>query len=272
MEGNQMPRMSDDDTFGTHNLNTFFRNNFNCYDPPWTGGADYQALSFGAYARFENVIGNTLGSLDSAGNPICPAYSSTNSPYLLAINLGGGDNNPFDNLTPLTLLRWGNYAICAGDSHCNNVSNFDSKENPTSLTGAATAYNNLLSPSTTLPASFFVSGNTPSWFSVCTTWGAFPSSCSATQTAPFPAIGPDVTNGRADSAGHANDIPAAVLQESAHRPCLSEIIYSYRLKLVRRDRNPNGFRIFRRAGRHPTDGSKYSLHSEKWIIFYRQQR
>jgi hypothetical protein len=210
MEGNQIPRMSDDDTFGTHNLNTFFRNNFNCYDPPWTGGQDYQALSFGAYARFENAIGNTLGSLNSAGNPVCPTYSSTNSPYLFAINLGGGNNNPSDALASLTLFRWGNYAICSGDSHCNNASNFDSKENPVSLSGVAATYSNLASPSTAMPASFFISGGAPSWFNVCTSWSAFPGSCAATQSTAFPAIGPDVSGGRADSAGHARDIPAAV--------------------------------------------------------------
>jgi hypothetical protein len=209
MEGNQIPRMSDDDTFGTHNLNTFFRNNFNCYDPPWTGGQNYQALSFGAYARFENAIGNTLGSLNSAGNPVCPAYSSTNSPYLFAINLSGGNNNPSDSLTGLTLLRWGNYVICSGDSHCNKASNFDTLENPINLAGAAALFNNLPLPSTTLPASLFLNG-APSWFNICATWSSFPTGCSGTQTAPFPAIGPDVTNGRTDSAGHANDIPAAV--------------------------------------------------------------
>lgn len=210
LEGNQMPRASDDDTWGTHNLNTFFRNNFNCYDPPWTGGAAYQALSFGAYSRFENAIGNTLGSLNSTGSPVCPTYSSTTSPYIFAINLGGGNNSPSDALTGLSLLRWGNYAICSGDSHCNNASNFDSKENPLSLTGAAAAFNNLSSPSSTLPASFFISGNAPSWFNVCTTWSAFPGTCAGSQSTPYPPIGPDVTNGRTDSAGHAADIPAAV--------------------------------------------------------------
>ncbi len=210
MEGNQLPRHSDDDTWGTHTLNTYFRNNFACWDTPYAGQQALQALTVEAYARFENAIGNVLGSL-VGGSPICPNYTGVSpTPYLFKVDGGNSPNNPSDAFSGSSLLRWGNYAICTGNSHCNNTSNFDSAENPTTLTGAAAAYNNLASPSSALPASFFLPSGIPSWFSTCTTWTTFPTSCAAAQTPPFPAIGPDVTGGRTDAAGHAYDIPAAV--------------------------------------------------------------
>jgi hypothetical protein len=214
VEGNKIPRDSDDDTWGSHTLNTFFRNDFECWDPPYGGQQNLQALTIQAYARFENVIGNTLGSLVNS-SPLCTSYdagSGGGSPYLFATNSSNAPNNPSDSLVLPSLLRWGNYSICTGDAHCNTTSSaiFSSADNPTSLTGNAAPYNNLASPSTTLPASFFLPGGTPTWFNTCATWTTFPTSCATVQISPFPAIGPDVTGGRADAAGHAYDVPAAV--------------------------------------------------------------
>jgi hypothetical protein len=48
-----------------------------------------------------------------------------------------------------------------------------------------------------------------SWWKVCNSWTTFPTSCAASQTQPFPAIGPDVTGGRYVN-GTAYDIPAAI--------------------------------------------------------------
>jgi hypothetical protein len=210
MEGNEIPRHSDDDTWGSHSLNTYFRNNFKCWDPPYAGQQALQALTIESYARFENAIGNVLGSTLS-GSPVCAAYNGV-SPTAYLFKLGGGNapNNPNDTLAGTSVLRWGNYSICTGDAHCNTTGSgiFNSADNPTSLTGAAAAYNNLATPSQTLPSSFFLSGK-PSWFGACLTWTTFPTACATVQSPSFPAIGPDVAGGRTDAAGYAYDIPAA---------------------------------------------------------------
>lgn len=219
MEGNQMPRMSDDATWGGHQLNTFFRNNFQCWDAPWRGGTAYQALTIEAYARFENAIGNVLG-YNQGGTPVCTAYQSAKPPYIFKINGGNAPNNPSDSLVARSLFRWGNYAICTGDVHCRTTSStaiFDSSQNPTGLTDVAAAYNNLSTPSPTIPASFFTSvsahtngGTGLSWWKVCSSWTTFPTNCAKSTTPPFPPVGADVTGGRPDADGHAYDIPAAV--------------------------------------------------------------
>ena len=210
-EGNQMPVLRDDDTWGTHNLNSFFRNYLSCWDTPFSTN-NYSALLIDSYSRFDNAIGNALGSSNPiTGNPQCPTYDGSTFPYLFGINIGGGINGINDPLTRSSALRWGNYAVCTG-TNCNTV-RFDSAENPTTLTGNAAAYNNIVSPSTALPASFFMNGNTaPNWWTVCKTWSTFPTSCSSTQTPLYPAIGPEVTTGTENP--HANDIPAAVAWRS----------------------------------------------------------
>src|ERR1700683_931243 len=206
-EGNQMPVIRDDDTWGTHNLNSFFRNYLPCWDSPFATN-NFSALLIDSYARFDNAVGNALGSLYD-GNAVCTNYdySSGSYPYIFGLNVGGGINNINDPLSRASALRWGNYAVCTG-TNCNTV-NFLPAENPTTLTGNAAIYNNLVIPSQTLPASFFMNGSlAPSWWNVCTTWSTFPTSCSATQTQPYPAIGPEITTGTENP--HAKDIPAAV--------------------------------------------------------------
>jgi hypothetical protein len=210
LEGNQMPSAKDDATWGTHNLNSFFRNYFPCWDSPFTTN-NFSALLIDSYARFDNAIGNALGSLNRAGTPQCANYDNASGgfPYLFGLNAGGGLNRTSDPLARTSALRWGNYAVCTGDSHCNRVS-WDSAENPTTLTGNAAAFNNLANPSTALPESLFMSGSTaPGWWTVCRSWTAFPTSCAQTQNQPFPAIGPDITGGLTENP-HAYDIPAAV--------------------------------------------------------------
>ena len=54
-----------------------------------------------------------------------------------------------------------------------------------------------------------------SWWKVCTSWTTFPTSCSASQTKPFPTAGPDITGGPyVAGTGSAYDIPAAIAYEN----------------------------------------------------------
>lgn len=202
-EGNQMGYSLDDDTWGTHNFNTWFRNWISCKDVafPSTTNAGFQ---IGSWARFENVVANVLGS-----GPSCTTYSNT-----FQTNTQGTDN-----MTVPTLFNWGNYVQCSGDARCNNGS-FLSSDVPSNLAsfGAnAIPYQNPVPASQSFPASFLMSNMTAhpnggtglSWWKVCTSWTTFPTNCATTSTPPMPPIGPDVTGGQ-NMAGHAYNIPAAL--------------------------------------------------------------
>lgn len=200
----------DDDTHGTHNFNTWFRNYIACADPifPATGGP---GLQVGGWARFENAVGNVLGG------GLC-----SNSGYGYMFDLNGPSGFTTDNtgLTKASFMRWGNYVACSGgDSHCNTVS-WDSAEVPTNLSafGAnSTPYQNSVPANRNLPASFFMNSMTPhpnggtglSWWRACTSWTSFPTGCASYGTPPMPPIGPEVTGGP-NMSGHAYNIPAAL--------------------------------------------------------------
>jgi hypothetical protein len=210
-EGNEMGDLQDDDTWGAHNFNTFFRKWVSDVDwgYPSTGG---QGMQIGGWARFENAIGNALQSFDDT--------------YRGAYDLNGPVGYPTDNtgLTQSSLMRWGNYAVCRSDSHC-NTSSFDSNEVPANLSnfGAnSMPYQNSVPRSQNLPATFFLSndrtnyvtahpngGTGLNWWKTCTSWITFPTSCASYSTPPMPPIGPDITGGQ-NIAGHAYNIPAAV--------------------------------------------------------------
>src|SRR5262249_11874869 len=89
---------------------------------------------------------------------------------------------PNDPLTVATLMRWGNYDV-ATDSTQWNVS-----EVPSDLSHFA----NAVPAMQDLPASFYLFAK-PAWWA----------------SAPWPPIGPDVTDGPG-AGGHAYDIPAAL--------------------------------------------------------------
>jgi hypothetical protein len=209
-EGNQMGGSKDDNTWGTHDMDTWFRNDYSCYDPPYIGLAAPLGISINDFSRFENAIGNVM---DSSG--ACSSYqiSSDNStPYIW----GFGSS---DTLALGTSMRWGNVStdLQSTDTPPNSGVRFVVTELPTLLLSPNPNYEISSAIPQTLPASFFMdsikahaSGGTGlSWWKVCTRWGTFPSSCSASQTQPFPPIGPDVSGGSYVN-GYAYDIPAAV--------------------------------------------------------------
>jgi hypothetical protein len=209
-EGNQMGKSLDDETWATHNFNTWFRNYSSCADPVYPGLSNSPTIGIQSFARFENVIGNVLG-----GGVCSSHYQARYGVFDV-----GGTGLDTTGLTGASLMRWGNYAVCSdGNSHCNK-SNFDSAEVPSNLSsfGAnSTPFQNPVPASQNLPASFFMkgmgffpSGGTGlSWWKTCNSWSSFPTSCGSYGTPPMPPIGPDVSGGQ-NMNGHAHNIPAAL--------------------------------------------------------------
>ena len=212
-EGNQMANSWDDNTWGTKDLNTWFRNYYSCRDADYVGGDNFSALQVGNFNRFENIIGNALGSSSCT-------TSYTGSAWPVIYYMPGGNA-----LTLASLMRWGNYDTVTGAVRwCGNSSNpgwpttcGSTSEVPTTLSGNAAPFANPIPSSTSLPASFFMNNMTAhpsggtglSWWKVCTGWTMFPTSCATSATQPFPPIGPDITGGN-NINGYAYDIPAAL--------------------------------------------------------------
>jgi hypothetical protein len=159
----------------------------------WTTQAN-RAVQLHYQTSYFNLVGGVVGSQDmakltngDAGVTTSPVvaeaiagqttlqYNSTN--YELALGYGStGDSGTsgFDSLLPYNTL------FEHGEYSFKNAS--------TTWSGSVTQ---------TLPPSFYLSSK-PSWFG----------------SVPFPAIGPDVTGGLANAAGHAYAIPAEVCYES----------------------------------------------------------
>jgi hypothetical protein len=205
-EGNQFPQAHDDDTHGTHDLDTYFRNYLRGWDSPYVTLNPW-SFTLDNYQRFDNIIGNVLGG------PLSTAYQGTSS--------GVGNVYVFpssDTLAQSSVMRWGNCDVI------NAGCRFVNSEVPTNLSAwpNSVPFQNSVPSGNSLPCSFFISslssspctvltngGTGLSWWRVCTNWSAFPTSCSAAQAQPFPPIGPEESGGPYVN-GHAYDIPAAI--------------------------------------------------------------
>jgi hypothetical protein len=211
-EGNQVAYGQEDDTWGTHDLDTYFRNYSSCFDAPYKAGAvNPKGMAIGGYHRFENLIGNAIGTLSQ-----CATYQNSTGGSIFQINAS-------DPLVAGTLLRWGNVSVVtqSTDTPANSGIRFVTSELPLNLTGVNGVLSSLLPTNDNLPCSFFLTGSstscTPtynggtgiSWWKVCKTWTAFPTTCATTQTQPFPIAGPELTGGRYVN-GYAYDTPASV--------------------------------------------------------------
>ncbi len=178
-EGNDGLGFEGDAIHGTHHFLTVFRNYLygDTYNnPAKTSNTD--VVHLWAFSRYFNVVGNVLGR--------SPYYNTYEA------NLSGGDNDifslgespgtgtPSDNNVKTTLMRWGNYDTV------NGAARFVNAEVPSGLSQFA----NPVPSSQSLPASFYRISK-PNWFG----------------SAPWPAIGPDVSGG-SGPAGHAYAIPA----------------------------------------------------------------
>ena len=207
----------------------------------WGQGFTGNAVNIGGWSRFENVIGNVIGSTNNASSPY-----GTNSGILRVnydnpgtYNCNGGSAGPCDgtHLTDYSLMRWGNYVFCTGNaSHCNVAGGtWDTAEIPTtsgSLSGwsaAVQAYANTVPADHNLPPSFFLSvdrtnymgvhangGTGLNWWKTCSGWTNFSTlTCASYSTPPMLPIGPDIQSGTATGTnGYANYIPAVIAYNS----------------------------------------------------------
>jgi len=212
-EGNQIDRMIDDNTWTSHNFDSFFRNYLPCWDTPYNSPSNSGGgIEIGSYARFENAIGNAIGDTTTVGQSKCNVYINSGGSYIFAFG-GSGEPTQSSPINQPSAMLWGN---C--DS-VNNTCRFVSAEVPTNLSTwpNSVPFENAVPSTHNLPPSFFMNnmmahpngGTGLSWWKVCTSWNAFPTSCNASQTQPFPTAGPDVSSGPYVN-GNAYDIPASI--------------------------------------------------------------
>jgi hypothetical protein len=191
-EGNVAPQALQDQTHGTHLMETWYRNFFTGWESCANGNCGSNAaknndvIAFAAlsYNRYDNLVANVLGTpgVTTLG------YQSSGSGYVTggvngyAYIIGSGNNNappevaggpiPLDPLVGSTMLRWGNWDAFNGTTEWNAAevpSGISLYPNP-----AVTACT-----SASCPKSFYF-GSRPGWWS---------------SAIPFPAIGPDVAGG-----------------------------------------------------------------------------
>lgn len=190
-EGNDFNGYTADAIHGTSHFATLFRNRLNGYDAYQCGAtaSTWQTVPVHiyAFARYANVIGNVLGD-DRANHNTYESYATSTTSSAQVANqsifmLGFSGNQqqattatfgvdvPNDVRVRSSLFRWGNWDT-VGDA-----ARWNSAEVPTALT----KYANTVPATQTLPASFYL-GAKPAWFG----------------SVPWPAIGSDVTSGRAN--------------------------------------------------------------------------
>jgi hypothetical protein len=209
-EGDQGDGWNDDDTWGTADLDTTFRNWFACTSLPFNyTSVEGLGISVDSFHRFDNAVANVL---DGSGQ--CTTYEgSAYGGQIFRLNYQGTDS-----LTSSSFMRWLNYDTVNGSVQKN------SSEVPTSLSGNAAPFENAVpGSSVTAPASFFMdsigfypSGGTGlSWWKVCnSSFNASTGSCGGTTTTPpFPTCGPDVTGGN-EVNGYCYDNPAQIAAKS----------------------------------------------------------
>lgn len=208
IEGNASYIFRADASHGTNNLITWFRN--------WASGAGpNSAIDVMAMNRYQNIIGNVLGTTGITNTYLCNGSTAfvctstgasghgsalrTGYPYVdpvLTFQRCGSvlnyETNVFD-----TSMFWGNWDAA------NSASRFQSSEVPSGIS----PYANAVPGSTILPASFYLSAKPVSW------WGT------PYGMPPWPANGPDVSSGNISNAGgHANKIPSQLCFENTTSP------------------------------------------------------
>jgi hypothetical protein len=210
-EGHEGITFNADSIHGSAFFITHFRDYLNGHDTATEVAPKTQstwAYFLFSGARYFNLVGSVLGTQSyhthyttaAAGTASCGnagvsslstivlGYSDQGGIQFSRACMGTSFDIPNDLNVTATLMRWGNYSACTGDSACNSV-RFATEESAST----APIYPGLNSPSQTLPASFYLSSK-PSW------WGSMP----------WPAVGPDVTGGNiASVGGHAFHNPAA---------------------------------------------------------------
>lgn len=200
LEGNDVDRIQYDDVWGSASHGTMFRNRVNGVGEKKTNYRTPMVLS--AYQWYMNVVGNVLGDTSRHTTYSChDGNRITSDTYIYDLGyvngcVYGGATEPGARTT---LMRWGNWdAMHQGTLYCSAAGgNCAADERASSVA----TFPGLASPSQTLPASFYLSAK-PAW------WGS----------APWPAIGPDVTctsNCVSNAGNKANKIPARLCYEAS---------------------------------------------------------
>lgn len=196
-EGNIGAQALLDDIHGTHDLDTFFRNFYNGYEPDNGTQTSKNTSPFGlsAFSRYMNLVGNVSGTVGYHTTYQCVPSSSSStscSPgqshdiYDLgwcSNTLGQSQGCSNDTRTAPTLFRWGNYDTVKGTTQWN------SSEVPT----ADPYFPNAVPATQSLPSSFY--NGLTNHFPSCGTGLSYWKSPSTGACPPYPPIGPDVSGG-----------------------------------------------------------------------------
>jgi hypothetical protein len=200
-EGNVGNQFQNDYIHGSHLSDTTFRNFFTGWESCGNGqcggstakDSSTVAIFDAAYARYNNNIGNVLGT---AGYHNAYQTNSTPGSNTAVLLVGSGDGAaspvlPTDSVTGTTMMRWGNYDVVSGAvrfcgslldtgwlTTCSGISEVPSGISP--YPNSIPILGDLLIGQSALPPSFYLPASpAPSWFG----------------STPWPAIGPDVTGG-----------------------------------------------------------------------------
>jgi len=190
-ESNVMYQAVQDQVHGTHLSQTWHRNFFTGWESCSNGqcGTDPSIFNSSAadvlsYNRYGNWTANVLGTpgIHTIYQDLAGPSAFVNNTIWLIGSANGGVSPAIagDPIVGATTMRWGNYDVAN-----NAVLECTAAKTPISActaderAEAAPVYQGLASPSTSFPPSYYYSSR-PSWYSSST---------------PFPAIGPDVSNG-----------------------------------------------------------------------------
>ena len=227
-EGNTFSQILQDQVHGDHDFETFYRNfitgwescaNGQCGSDPFKTNNVYPVGAL-SYNRYGNWVGNILGTpgVQTVSGNYSACLSDFNTfagtgvgsgTYIYQMGTGNGNGPPSfpggpipcDSVVGTTATRWGNYDVANNAVlECTAASTPIAACVANERGNSAPTYPALASPSTTFPASFYLTGR-PSWWS---------------GSLAFPAAGPDVTggnigqcNGTLNVAGHYAGVAAA---------------------------------------------------------------
>jgi hypothetical protein len=202
-EGNIGAGTDLDSIHGPHFLNTFVRNYFNGYEANEgvMPSQDTTPITLAAFSRYNNVVGNVLGTTGyhttykcaptSATQHYCPGVIGYEA--LTIYNLGWSHGDQLDyNFTPPTpndiiaapsTMLWGNYDTV------NDAVQWNTSEVPSNDPN----FPNPVPTSQTLSPSFY--NGVSSAYPACGTGLPFWKNPTTGTCPPFPSIGPDVTGG-----------------------------------------------------------------------------
>jgi hypothetical protein len=162
---------------------------------------DTTAITFAAFSRYNNVIGNVLGTAGyhatykcaatAATQPFCAGYDQFANNTILNLGFSHGDqldynytpHTPDDPLTATSTMLWGNYDTV------NNSVQWNASEVPSSDPN----FPNPVPSGQFIPTSFYNGAYTAQ--ASCGTGLAFWKNPTTATCPPYPSIGPDVSSG-----------------------------------------------------------------------------